>query len=209
MDARVIESRGCWRLIFSSRRRVRRIASPILFVSLHFRSNADRELPFIHNHFSFSPLPSSAYKFSSLCSFDFQGRVRQSALHEESLSEREQHQYVARQGVQAPHLSKGTGPVQQSDKGDHRGQFSRVDEFDQFESAGQFNRHDRRSNVHRDALVDGVGAGSERDQIHHGESVGRDEESEATHAQRERVGNSGAGFPGRGASCVHAQSEGQ
>lgn len=79
----------------------------------------------------------------NLCSFNFQRHIRESALPEESLPKREQHQYVARQGVQASHLSKGAGPVQQSDKGDHRGQFSRADEFDQFESARQSNRHDR------------------------------------------------------------------
>lgn len=128
-----------------------------LFVSLHFRLNAlaDRERPFIHHRFS-SPSPprlnvvtiESAnfhprYLYNFQRSLDFQGRIRQSAIHEESLSEREQHQHVTRQGVQASHLSQGTGPVQQSDKGDHRGQFSRVNEFGQFESAGQFNRHDR------------------------------------------------------------------
>lgn len=120
---------------------MRRIASPIFLrklVALRFSSfSPKRERPLIHDHFPFS----SACEFSPL--LDFQGRIRQSAVHEESLSEREQHQHVTRQGVQASRLSKGTGPVQQSDKGDHRGQFSRVNEFDQFESAGQFNRHGR------------------------------------------------------------------
>lgn len=71
---------------------MRRIASLIFLrklVALRFSSFLlKRERPLIHDHFPFF----SACEFSPL--LDFQGRIRQSAVHEESLSEREQHQYV-------------------------------------------------------------------------------------------------------------------